>query len=162
MRCPFCGDETNKVIDSRLARDGEEIRRRRECLECGQRFTTRERHEALMPRIIKQDARREEYSREKLLGSIERACAKRPVSAEAIDRLVARVERHLQEQGEGEVASARVGERTLAELVELDPIAAVRFASVFLDFESADDYADFFASVGGADKDEPVGSGPES
>jgi transcriptional repressor NrdR len=162
MRCPFCGDETNKVIDSRLARDGEEIRRRRECLECGQRFTTRERHESFMPRIIKQDARREEYSRAKLLGSIERACTKRPVSAEAIDRLVARVERHLQEQGEGEVASSRVGERILAELVELDPIAAVRFASVFLDFESAGDYADFFASVAGTDADEPAERETES
>ncbi len=162
MHCPFCGDETNKVIDSRLARDGEEIRRRRECLECGQRFTTRERHEVMLPRIIKQDERREEYSRDKLLGSIERACAKRPVSAEALGRLADRVERHLQELGEGEVDSRVVGDRTLTELVDLDPIAAVRFASVFLDFESADDYAKFFESMGESDDPDDSGTGPES
>jgi len=160
MRCPFCGDENNKVIDSRLAREGEEIRRRRECLECGQRFTTRERHEAIMPRIIKQDERREEYSRPKLMVSIERACTKRPVSAEALERLADRIERHLQEQGEGEVASRLVGERTLAELTELDPIAAVRFASVFLDFESAEDYAAFFARI--ARDSDAADGGPES
>ncbi len=148
MQCPFCGDETNKVIDTRVAREGEEIRRRRECLECGQRFTTRERVEEVVPRIIKQDGRREPYDRAKLLAGIEHACAKRPVSAEAIERLADRVERRLQETGDNEVSSELVGRRTLAELTLLDPIAAVRFASVFQDFQSADDYDEFFAALG--------------
>ena len=151
MQCPFCGDETNKVIDTRMAREGEEIRRRRECLECGQRFTTRERVEEVVPRIIKQDGRREPYDRPKLLAGIEHACAKRPVSAEAIERLADRVERRLQETGANEVSSELVGRRTLAELTELDPIAAVRFASVFQDFQSADDYDEFFAALGRRD-----------
>lgn len=151
MRCPYCGDEENRVIDSRLARDGEEIRRRRECSECGQRFTTRERVEAVVPRVIKRDERREDYHRGKILDAIERACAKRPVSVEDVERLIERVERHLQDLGVSEVPSRTVGERVLAELVDLDPIAAVRFASVFHEFQSAEDYAEFFASLGGGE-----------
>jgi transcriptional repressor NrdR len=148
VQCPFCGDETNKVIDTRMAREGVEIRRRRECLECGQRFTTRERVEEVVPRIIKPDGRREPYDRVKLLAGIEHACAKRPVSAEAIERLGDRVERRLQETGVNEVSSEVLGRRTLEELIDLDPIAAVRFASVFQDFQSADDYDAFFAALG--------------
>ena len=90
MQCPYCADDGNRVIDSRLARDGSEIRRRRECDECGRRFTTRERVEETLPRIIKSDSRREEYDRHKLLRGIEHACVKRPVSAEAVERLVLR------------------------------------------------------------------------
>jgi len=149
MRCPFCGDETNKVIDTRLARDGAEIRRRRECLECGQRFTTRERVESVMPRVIKRDARREDWDRAKLLAGIEQACTKRPVPTEAVTRLVDRLERELQELGETEISSRAVGERALRELTRLDPFAAVRFASVFLDFQTAADYDRFFASLPG-------------
>lgn len=155
MQCPFCGDETNRVIDTRLTREGEEIRRRRECLECGRRFTTRERVEAILPKIIKRDERREEYRREKLLAGIERACEKRPVSIEAIERLVDRIERRLQESGEKEISSRVVGERSMEELTALDPLAAVRFASVFLDFQSTEDYARFFASLEDADRDAP-------
>jgi transcriptional repressor NrdR len=141
MRCPYCGDEGNRVIDTRLARDGEEIRRRRECDECQRRFTTRERLEEVQPRIIKQDERREEYTRQKLRAGIERACQKRPVSVESIERLVDRIERRLQESGEREVTSESVGQWAL------DPIAAVRFASVFHDFQSAEDYSQFFAQL---------------
>jgi len=147
VQCPFCGDEGNRVIDTRVVRDGAEIRRRRECEECGRRFTTRERLEAVLPKVIKRDERREEYLRSKLLGSIERACVKRPVSAEAVDALVDRVERGLQEIGEREVTSRDVGIRALEELISLDALAAVRFASVFLDFQSPADYAAFFARI---------------
>jgi len=147
MRCPFCGDATNRVIDSRLARDGLEIRRRRECRECQRRFTTRERVEEIWPRIIKHDERREDYARNKLLAGIERACEKRPISTDAIERLVDRIERRLIESGEREVPSRWVGERTMEELVAIDALAAVRFASVFRDFQAVEDYAEFFAAL---------------
>jgi transcriptional repressor NrdR len=147
VRCPFCSDETNKVIDSRLGRDGMEIRRRRECLECGQRFTTRERVEEVLPKVVKRDERREEFSREKLLAGVRRACDKRPVPSEEIERLVERVERVAQESGEKEVTSRFVGERVLDELVGIDVLAAARFASVFLDFQNAKDYAEFFEAA---------------
>jgi transcriptional repressor NrdR len=135
------------VIDSRLGRDGNEIRRRRECLECGRRFTTRERIEEVFPKIVKRDERREDYQRDKLLTAVQKACEKRPVSASVLDRLVDRVERHVQELGEKEVTSRLVGERMMVELVGLDHLAAARFASVFLDFQGADDYRDFFESI---------------
>jgi transcriptional repressor NrdR len=135
------------VIDSRLGRDGSEIRRRRECLECERRFTTRERVEEVFPKIVKRDERREDYQREKLLTAVQKACEKRPVSATALAQLVDRVERHLQELGEREVTSALIGRRVMDELVSLDPLAAARFASVFLDFQGADDYRKFFESI---------------
>ncbi len=135
------------MIDSRLGRDGSEIRRRRECNECGRRFTTRERVDGVLPKVFKRDGRREEFRREKLITAVQKACEKRPVSVDAIDRLVDRVERYLQELGEKEVASRLVGERVMGELRDLDPLAAARFASVFRDFQGAEDYADFFASI---------------
>ena len=95
MRCPYCSDPTNRVIDSRLGRDGTEIRRRRECAECGRRFTTRERVDEVLPKIVKRDERREEFRREKLLIAVQKACEKRPVSADDLERLVDRVERHV-------------------------------------------------------------------
>jgi transcriptional repressor NrdR len=161
MRCPFCGEVSNRVIDSRLTRDAHEIRRRRECDECERRFTTRERIEEIQPKIIKRDERREEYDRAKLEHSIQKACAKRPVSEHAIQRLVDRVERLLPETGEAEVSTAFVGQLVLEELIVLDPIAAARFASVFRRFESAKDYADFFASMKAASSDSAT-RGPES
>ncbi len=147
MRCPYCFDATNRVIDSRLGRDGSEIRRRRECIECGRRFTTRERIEETFPKIVKRDERREDYQREKLLTAVQKACEKRPVSALALDQLVDRVERHVQELGEKEVTSRLVGERMMDELISLDHLAAARFASVFLNFQGADDYREFFESI---------------
>jgi transcriptional repressor NrdR len=147
VRCPFCGDESNRVIDSRLGRDGTEIRRRRECEECGRRFTTRERIEEIMPRIVKRDGRREEYDRGKLRAGIQHACSKRPISENAIERLLDRLERRLQEGNEREMQSRVLGERVLEELSTLDPMAAARFASVFSSFEKAEDYARFFESV---------------
>ena len=147
MQCPFCGDEGNRVVDSRLASEGAEIRRRRECEECGRRFTTRERVEEVLPRVIKSDERREEFDRTKLKRGLEHACVKRPVSTEAIEQLIDRVERELQESGEREVTSERIGRRALEELSAIDALAAVRFASVFLDFSSPRDYEIFFAEI---------------
>jgi len=144
MRCPFCGDDSNRVIDSRLGRDDTEIRRRRECQECGRRFTTRERVEDVLPRVVKRDERREDWGRRKLLASLEKACAKRPVSVEVLERLADRIEKRAQDAGDPEVASDRIGEWVLDELVQIDTLAAARFASVFRDFQSAEDYAAFF------------------
>jgi transcriptional repressor NrdR len=148
VRCPYCSDSANRVIDSRLGRDGSEIRRRRECLECGRRFTTRERVDDVLPKVCKRDERREEFSREKLVAAVQKACEKRPLPADALERLVDRVERHLQELGEREVTSRQIGQRVLDELGSLDALAAARFASVFLDFQGAEDYSAFFASLG--------------
>lgn len=161
MQCPYCNDPSNRVIDSRLTREGQEIRRRRECDECGRRFTTRERVEELVPKIIKHDERREEYSRAKLEHSIQKACVKRPISENAIQNLVDRVERRLTERGDAEVSTRVVGELALEELSALDALAAARFASVFHDWKSAADYEAFFATHAARD-DEPGSSGATS
>jgi transcriptional repressor NrdR len=155
MRCPYCGQTENRVIDSRLTRDAEEIRRRRECDECGRRFTTRERVEEVMPKIIKRDERREDYDRAKLVHGVQKACTKRPISENAIQRLVDRVERRLQETAEAEVSTDFLGDLVLQELVAVDPIAAARFASVFRGFESAEDYARFFDKEAGRGEPPP-------
>lgn len=147
MRCPYCADENSRVIDSRLARDGAEIRRRRECVECTRRFTTRERLDDVMPKVAKRDERREDFQREKIVAAVQKACQKRPVSADAIEKLVDRVERYVQELGEKEVASHLVGERVMQELSMTDPLGAARFASVFRDFQNEDDYRRFFETV---------------
>ncbi len=147
MRCPSCGDTQTRVIDSRLVREGSEIRRRRECVECGRRFTTRERPDEALPKIVKKDERREDYTREKLVSSLQKACQKRPLSVDALERLVDRIEKRLQELGEKEVASWRLGDWVMEELMRLDAVAAARFASVFRDFQGAEDYAKFFASL---------------
>ena len=147
MRCPYCGDDANRVVDSRLGRDETEIRRRRECLECARRFTTRERVEDVLPRLVKRDERREDFDRRKLLASIEKACAKRPVSIDALERLCDRIEKRMQEAGQTELASAAVGAWVLEELIQIDIMAAARFASVFRGFENAEDYVEFFAAA---------------
>ncbi len=158
MRCPFCGDDGTRVVDSRVSGEGREIRRRRECEECGRRFTTRERLEELLPKVVKHDERREEWSREKLEHSIQKACVKRPVSENALQLLVDRVERRLTEMGEAEVSTRVVGDCVLDELVALDHVAASRFASVFRSFKSAADYEAFFAGLPGPDGgEEPPG-----
>ncbi|MAI25982.1 MAG: transcriptional regulator NrdR [Myxococcota bacterium] len=146
MRCPSCGDETTRVIDTRVSREGDEIRRRRTCEECGRRFTTRERYELQLPKVIKGDQRREEFDRSKLLAGITLACVKRPVSVDSTERLVNRLEVWLQETGQREVTSREIGDRVMQELRELDRIAAIRFASVYESFDSAADYATFMAS----------------
>ena len=147
MRCPYCGDCANRVIDSRLAREEAEIRRRRQCLECDRRFTTRERVEATWPKVVKRDGRREEFDPRRLRAGLEKALAKRPVESGTRDGLVDRVERRVQELGEPELQSARIGGWLLEELVVIDPMAASRFASVFQRFEGGEDYAAFFTSL---------------
>jgi transcriptional repressor NrdR len=138
MYCPFCNHEETKVIDSRLAGEGQQIRRRRECLKCGERFTTFETAELVMPRIVKNDASREPFDEQKLRGSMLKALEKRPVSSEKLDAAVARICHKLRALGEREVPSRRVGELAMEELHNLDEVAYVRFASVYRAFQDVE------------------------
>ncbi len=135
MHCPFCGHTETKVIDSRLAGEGRQIRRRRECLECTERFTTFESAELLLPTVIKSDRSREPFDEKKLLAGMRRALEKRPVSSEAIDAAAARIYHKLRSLGEREIASRSVGEMVMEELRQLDEVAYVRFASVYRSFQ---------------------------
>ena len=146
MRCPFCGHLEDRVVDSRETQDGQATRRRRECAGCQRRFTTYERIEEVLPSVVKKDGRREVFDRTKILHGLERACQKRPVSAEQIQGMIAEVERQLQESGEKEVPSRVIGESLMARLRELDPVAYVRFASVYRSFE---DVGDFMSELAG-------------
>jgi transcriptional repressor NrdR len=140
MRCPHCGHLEDRVVDSRETGDGQATRRRRECLGCSRRFTTYERIEEILPAVVKKDGRREPFDRKKILEGLTRACQKRPVSAAQIEALIAAVERQVQELGEKEVPSRVVGEAVMARLRELDPVAFVRFASVYRAFEDVGDF----------------------
>ena len=142
MKCPFCGDFDNKVVDSRLSGESEVIRRRRECLDCGRRFTTYERVEDILPMVIKKDDRREPFDRNKILTGIKTACQKRPVSVEALEDIVDRVEKKVQEDGEKEIRSSTIGETVMQELHDLDEIAYVRFASVYRSFKDINEFMD--------------------
>jgi len=140
LKCPFCRDLENKVIDSRLAQEGDVIRRRRECLECHRRFTTYERAEDALPMVVKKDGRRESFDRMKIVAGLKRACEKRPVSMEQIETIVDRIERRLQERGERELQSSVVGEAVMRELHGLDTVAYVRFASVYRSFQDIGEF----------------------
>jgi transcriptional repressor NrdR len=140
MKCPFCRDLENKVIDSRLSKDGDIIRRRRECLRCQRRFTTYERVEEMLPMIVKKDDRRELYERLKVIAGLKKACEKRPVSMEMIEQTADRIERMLQERGEKEVSSSVIGEAIMRALYDLDKVAYVRFASVYRSFEDVNEF----------------------
>lgn len=140
MKCPFCGVLENRVVDSRLTREGEIVRRRRECETCQRRFTTYERVEELLPMVLKHDGSREAFDRGKIITGVQRACQKRPVAAEEVEALVDRVERVLQERGEKEVPSSAIGEMVLKELQGLDDVAYVRFASVYRKFKDLDQF----------------------
>lgn len=140
MKCPFCGTLDNKVIDSRLSQGGEVTRRRRECEGCTRRYTTYERVEQVLPLVVKKDGRREPFDRMKILGGLHRACVKRPVSAESLERLVDELERVLVETGDKEVSSTVVGERVMDALRELDHVAYVRFASVYRQFKDTNEF----------------------
>ncbi len=140
MRCPYCGHLEDKVVDSREAGDGQATRRRRECLGCSRRFTTYERIEEILPAVVKKDGRREPFDRKKILEGLTRACQKRPVSAAQIEALIAAVERQAQELGEKEIPSRVVGEAVMTRLRALDPVAFVRFASVYRAFEDVGDF----------------------
>ena len=140
MKCPFCRDLENKVIDSRLSKDGDIIRRRRECLRCQRRFTTYERVEEMLPMIVKKDGRREVYDRLKVISGLKKACEKRPVSMEMIEQTGDRIERMLQERGEKEVSASVIGEAIMRALYDLDKVAYVRFASVYRSFEDVNEF----------------------
>ncbi len=140
MKCPFCGFAETKVIDSRLGKEGNNIRRRRECVDCLRRFTTYERIEETLPLVIKKDGRREPFDRGKIISGMQRACEKRPVSIAAIEKMVDRLEVSLQESGEKEVDASRIGEAVMAALHELDEVAYVRFASVYRQFKDINEF----------------------
>ena len=140
MKCPSCGHLEDKVIDSRSAREGQVIRRRRECLQCKRRFTTYETLESTPLLVIKKDGRREPFSREKILNGILRACEKRPIPAEKIHDIVDAIENDLVRQGVDEVQSSVVGERVMEELHRLDEVAYVRFASVYRHFKDLNEF----------------------
>ncbi len=135
MKCPYCTKINNKVIDSRLSKDGRMIRRRRECLDCERRFTTYEKLEDVLPMVVKKDDRREPFSREKIIGGIRMACRKLPVSMSKIEEFVDSLEGYFQELGKKEIDSTEIGERVINELKEWDEVAYVRFASVYRQFK---------------------------
>ena len=138
MHCPFCAHEETKVIDSRLSAEGQQVRRRRECLKCEERFTTFESAELVMPRVIKSDATREPFDEAKMRAGMLRALEKRPVSSEAVDAAVSHVSHKLRTLGEREVPARLVGELVMDELHRLDEVAYVRFASVYRSFQDVD------------------------
>ena len=140
MKCPFCGHQEDKVVDSRASSDGRSIRRRRECLGCGKRFTTYEHVEEQPLMVIKKDGRREPFDRHKLLAGLIKACEKRPVSMDDLEGLVDEVERELSQQFEREVPSREIGERVMRKLHALDPVAYVRFASVYREFKDVEQF----------------------
>lgn len=140
MRCPYCSEIDNKVIDSRLSKDGRTIRRRRECIPCSRRFTTYEKLEEVLPMVVKKDGRREAFSREKIIGGIKKACQKRPVSVTKIEEFVDALEFYFQELGKKEVESKEIGERVINNLKEWDEVAYVRFASVYRQFKDINEF----------------------
>ncbi len=140
MHCPFCGAEDTKVVDSRLVAEGDQVRRRRQCLSCHERFTTYEVAELVMPRIIKQDGTREPFDEAKLRAGLLRALEKRPVSIESIESAINQIKHFLQATGEREVPSLRVGEKVMEELRKLDEVAYVRFASVYRRFKDLNEF----------------------
>jgi transcriptional repressor NrdR len=140
MKCPYCSQIDNKVIDSRMTKEGNAVRRRRECLGCKHRFTTYERVEALPLVLIKKDGRRETFDRTKVLVGMQKACQKRNISINTLEEFVDELERELQEMGEKEIPSSVVGERIMTKLHELDDVAYVRFASVYREFKDINDF----------------------
>jgi transcriptional repressor NrdR len=140
MKCPFCSFPDSKVVDSRPDKEGTTIRRRRECESCGKRFTTHERVEEMLPLVLKKDGRREPFDRGKIIAGIQKACEKRPVSIEIIERLADRLETRLQESGEREVPTKTIGEWVMNDLHEIDQVAYVRFASVYRSFKDINEF----------------------
>jgi transcriptional repressor NrdR len=140
MRCPYCSSIDNKVVDSRMGKEGETIRRRRECLKCEGRFTTYERVEEVLPSVIKKDGRREPYDRMKILNGLTKACEKRPISVEVLEKAVDDIEKSMQEKGFKEIPSKALGEEVMNQLHNLDEVAYVRFASVYRSFKDINEF----------------------
>lgn len=142
MRCPFCSNIENKVIDSRTSKDGNAIRRRRECLACGKRFTTHEFVEEILPMVVKKDGRREAFDRGKIFAGLKKACEKRPISMDVIEDLLKRIEHACQELQLKEISTSIIGEKIMEELHTLDGVAYVRFASVYREFKDPNEFLD--------------------
>lgn len=140
MKCPFCGHIEDKVVDSREGKEGSSIRRRRECLRCRRRFTTYEHVEDVLPVVVKKDGRREAFDRNKILSGLKKACEKRPVSMDALEESVLKIEKKVQESGEKEIPSTMIGEEVMRELHTLDEVAYVRFASVYREFKDINQF----------------------
>jgi transcriptional repressor NrdR len=151
MYCPFCGHSETKVTDSRLVAEGNQVRRRRECLACGERFTSYESAELVMPRVIKSNGNREPFNEEKLRLGLMRALEKRPVSLERVESVLTRVKRALRATGEPEIKSLDLGELVMSELRELDEVAYVRFASVYRSFQDIHEFRKEIDSLGESD-----------
>lgn len=140
MKCPFCGNIEDKVIDSRTSKDGDAIRRRRECLKCGKRFTSYERVEDIVPMVVKKDGRREPYDRTKVLTGLKKACEKRPIGTETLEKITDTIERKMLGLGVKEIKSTWIGEEVMSSLKELDKVAYVRFASVYRQFKDVNEF----------------------
>lgn len=140
MKCPFCGSIRDRVIDSRTSKDGGSIRRRRECLSCGKRFTSYETVEEMIPMVIKKDGRRESFDRAKILGGLKKACEKRPISMNDLERVVDTIEKKLVNMGIKEIPSSWIGEEVMSSLREMDKVAYVRFASVYRQFKDINEF----------------------
>ncbi len=140
MNCPFCGFNDTRVVDSRLGKEGNNVRRRRECPSCERRFTTYERVEEILPWVIKKDGRRENFDRSKIIAGMQRACEKRPISIEDIEGMVDRLERKFQECGDKEIASSLIGKAVMEVLHGADEVAYVRFASVYRQFKDINEF----------------------
>ncbi len=147
MRCPFCGFEETIVKDSRAIMGGTVIRRRRECLRCGKRFTTYERIEEGLPAVVKKDGRREAFDRHKILGGLKKACEKRPISTDELEEIVSNIEKELLEAGVREIDSRWLGERVMKALKRLDKVAYVRFASVYREFQDVGEFTEVISSL---------------
>jgi transcriptional repressor NrdR len=147
MKCPFCGFMEDKVIESRATLDDTAIRRRRECLKCGKRYTSYERIEGVELMVVKRDGRREQYSREKVVSGIIKALEKRPVSMKAVDEMVDEIEKHLHSHFQGEVPAKNIGELVIDRLHAIDKVGYVRFASVYRQFEDVKDFVDEVKSM---------------
>jgi transcriptional repressor NrdR len=142
MKCPFCGNLEDRVMDSRTSKEGESIRRRRECLKCGKRFTSYERVDDIVPMVVKKDGRRETFDRSKILHGLKKACEKRPISVDVLDRITDSIEKKLTGLGVKEIPSTWIGEEVMSSLKETDKVAYVRFASVYRQFRDLNDLMD--------------------
>ncbi|ABQ20990.1 TPA: transcriptional regulator NrdR [Vibrio cholerae] len=147
MHCPFCSENDTKVIDSRLVADGHQVRRRRQCLACNERFTTFETAELVMPRVIKSNGNREPFDEEKMIGGLQRALEKRPVSADAIELAISTIKSKLRATGEREVPSKLIGNLVMEQLKVLDKVAYIRFASVYRSFEDVREFGEEIAKL---------------
>jgi transcriptional repressor NrdR len=154
VKCPFCANGENRVIDSRISKDGSAIRRRRECLACEKRFTTYEFVEEVLPVLVKKDGRREPFDRMKIIAGIKKACEKRPISMDAIETMVDNVEQACQEYQGKEIPSSMVGEKVMKELQRVDGVAYVRFASVYRQFRDVGDFMEELKDLLGVTREE--------